>query len=156
MKKHGVRMSGLASSWAPFIVGAAGLLRPGGRLAMVAPMELCHASYGRCVLEFLSRSFGVIHFLSFQKRLFPELSQDTLLVLADQRGRTAEEIHWRHLREAAVLDSLVPRSFCIPRARKLDAAAVAGGRERLIEQFLPARARSLLAELRKSARRQVG
>jgi adenine-specific DNA-methyltransferase len=147
MRKHGVRMSELASSWAPFLVGAAGLLRPGGRLAMVVPMELCHATYGRNVLAFLTRSFRTINLLSFQRRLFPELNQDTLLLLADECGNSRGELRWRHLHDAASLTALLPTSPRIPRARRLDSGAVAAGHERLVGQFLPARARGLYAEL---------
>ena len=39
----GVKLSRLASSWAPFIVAAARLLRPNGRLAFVVPAEIGHA-----------------------------------------------------------------------------------------------------------------
>ncbi len=115
---------------------------------MVVPMELCHASYGRSVLDFLARSFRTIQLLSFRRRLFPELSQDTLLLLAHDRGDSRAEIRWRHLQDASALRSLTTAR--VPRARKLDAAAITGGRERLIEQFLPPRARALYAELRRN------
>jgi adenine-specific DNA-methyltransferase len=39
----GASFTGLASSWAPFIAAAAGLLKPGGRLAFVVPAEIGHA-----------------------------------------------------------------------------------------------------------------
>lgn len=44
---QGIRLPELCSSWAPFLVHSAAMLRPGGRLAMVVPMELAHAAYAR-------------------------------------------------------------------------------------------------------------
>jgi adenine-specific DNA-methyltransferase len=149
MRRQKVEMSELASSWAPFLIGSAGLLQPGGRLAMVVPMELCHASYGRSVLSFLTRSFRMTQLLSFEKRLFPDLSQDTLLLLADERCDGPGQVLWRHLRDADALAKLSFGGVRIRGARKLDASAIAEGRERLIEQFLPSRARTLYGELRR-------
>ena len=41
----GADFSGFASSWAPFLVATAGLLKPGGRMAFVVPAEIGHAPY---------------------------------------------------------------------------------------------------------------
>lgn len=149
MRREGVRLSDLASSWAPFVVAAASVLRDGGRLAMVVPMELCHAGYARPVLEYLSRSFRLVQFLSFGERLFPHLSQDTLLLLADGRGSHEGEFRWRHVPDVRALTDVPSGGAEIPRSNRLDAGAIAAGRERLIEQFLPPRARELYATLRK-------
>jgi len=144
MRRQDVEISELASSWAPFVVGATGLLRRAGRLAMVVPMELWHASYGRSVLRFLSRSFRIIHVVSFEKRLFPQLNQDTLLLLAEDRADTKAEIRWRQVKDAAALARLESPRI---RARKLDADALVEGRVRLIQHLIPPRARDLYAEL---------
>ena len=37
---QGVTLSGLCSSWAPFVVAASSVLKPGGRLAFVVPAEI--------------------------------------------------------------------------------------------------------------------
>lgn len=148
MRHQGVKVNELASSWAPFVVGAASLLRTGGRLAMVVPMELCHASYALPVLEYLSRSFELVQFLSFGQRIFPHLSQDTLLLLADHKGAAEAQFRWKHLPDADALDAFPSGKSAIPRASTLDAAGISSGRERLIEQFMPQKARELYAELR--------
>ena len=49
----GANFSGLASSWAPFVIGAARLLKPGGRLAFVVPAEIGHATYAQPLIESL-------------------------------------------------------------------------------------------------------
>jgi len=49
----GADFSQLASSWAPFLVVAAGMLSPGGRIAFVVPAEIGHATYAKPLLQFL-------------------------------------------------------------------------------------------------------
>jgi adenine-specific DNA methylase len=150
MERQGVRVSELASSWTPFVVGGVALLREGGRLAMVVPMELCHAAYATPLLEFLERSFGTVHFLSFADRLFPQLSQETLLLLGENKGASGAEFRWRHFKASSELATLGP-SLRIRGSRQLEAQAIATGQQRLVHQFLPARARGLYAELREHA-----
>ncbi|MGY2897175.1 N-6 DNA methylase [Deinococcus sp. UYEF24] len=83
MSAQDVRLSAASSSWAPFVVHAASFLKPGGRLALVLPTELLHATYALPVLKFLAVAFRSATFLTFERRLFPDISQDTLLLLAD-------------------------------------------------------------------------
>ena len=84
--EHGVTLPGHASSWAPFLVHAVSLIKPGGRLAMVVPSELGYAAYAKSVMAFLLEQFGSLSILSFQRRLFPKLGEDTLIVLGDDHG----------------------------------------------------------------------
>ena len=49
---QGVRLSGLASSWAAFVVKAAMHLAPDGRLALVLPAELLSVNYAKEVRRF--------------------------------------------------------------------------------------------------------
>jgi hypothetical protein len=79
----GVDPAQLSSSWAPFLVHAAGFLKKGGRLGMVVPVELGHAQYARRVLHFLLRKFGRIQVRIFREKLFPGLSEDTALLLCE-------------------------------------------------------------------------
>ena len=152
LRKEGVRIPELASSWAPFIVASAGLLEQGGRLAMVVPMELCHATYGIPILAFLARSFRSVQFLSFEERLFPDLSQETLLLLADDRGAHDAKLLWKHLRDVKALRRVEVAGGRIPGATRLDSAAISSGQRRLVEQFLPKKARELYAHLRRHPR----
>ncbi|MBX9736561.1 MAG: N-6 DNA methylase, partial [Phycisphaerales bacterium] len=50
-RRHGAEFSSLSSSWAPFMVATATLLKPGGRMAFVVPAEIGHAPYAAPVLE---------------------------------------------------------------------------------------------------------
>lgn len=85
-KQLGADFSGLASSWAPFLVATAGLLRRGGRMAFVVPAEIGHAPYSAPLLEYLLSHFEVVHIVAIQEKLFPELSEDCWLLYVDGFG----------------------------------------------------------------------
>jgi adenine-specific DNA-methyltransferase len=68
--------------------------------AMVTPVELGHAAYARPLLDFLGKTFGRVTLLTFKRRLFPDLSQDTLLLLAEGKGEPFEGLLWRDLTSA--------------------------------------------------------
>lgn len=82
----GVSFSSLSSSWAPFIVGTATLLKPGARMAFVVPAEIGHAPYGVPVLEYLAAHFERVQVIAVQQKLFPELSEDCWLLYAEGFG----------------------------------------------------------------------
>lgn len=93
----GVSLSGLCSSWAPFVVGASGLLQPGGRLAFVVPAEIGHAVYARDVVRHLLGAFGRVEVIAVRQKLFPDLSEDCWLLRASGFGGRAEAIHFARL-----------------------------------------------------------
>ena len=87
----GVRFSALTSSWAPFLVATASLLKPEGRMAFVVPAAIGHAPYAAPLLEYLSQHFSTVQIIALRTKLFPELSEDCWLLYADGfGGRTAE------------------------------------------------------------------
>lgn len=89
---HGVALSGLSSSWASFVIGAASMLRPGGRLAFVVPAEISYAVYAKPVLRFLLGAFKSVALFAPRKRLFPHLSEDCWLLRAHGFGGTATKL----------------------------------------------------------------
>lgn len=91
-RELGAKFSGLASSWAPFLVATAGLLKPGGRMAFVVPAEIGHAPYAAPLLEFLIERFATVHLVAIRQKLFPELSEDCWLLFADGYGGSTLEI----------------------------------------------------------------
>lgn len=82
----GAQFSGLTSSWAPFLVATAGLLRPGGRMAFVVPAEIGHAPYAAPLLDYLLNGFAKVRIIAVREKLFPTLSEDCWLLLAEGRG----------------------------------------------------------------------
>lgn len=148
--EQGLKLSELSSSWLPFLVHSIRMLRPGGRLAMVIPFEIGHALYAVPVLKHLDRKFESVTFLTFRKKLFPDLSQDTLLLLAEGKDAgAAGRFYIRDLRHAGDLAHIeVTGAGCVPGVRRLDRERVASGQQRLIEYLLPRKARELYAEMR--------
>ncbi len=143
----GVRLPALSSSWAPFLVKSAAHLVRGGRLAMVAPVELGHAAYARPVLHYLHRSFARVTFLTFREPLFPSLSEDTLLVLAENRGDPPGDFRW--------IDLPGPHALLQPRRadglpgdpEPLETDAMLRGERRLLHHLLDADTRRLYSSL---------
>ncbi|CAN5626317.1 class I SAM-dependent methyltransferase [soil metagenome] len=146
-----VELSKLASSWAAFLVHAVALLKPGGRLAMVLPVELGHAAYARPLVDFLQRSFGTVTLLTFEKRLFVELSQDTLLLLAEARGEPFGGLLWQDLTDGEDL-AVIQKDGRLPLAgtRSIDLPALATGKDKLALHFISERAADLYQELASS------
>lgn len=90
--KAGAEFTGLASSWAPFLVATATLLKSGGRLAFVVPAEIGHAPYAAPLLEYLVGSFTSVHVIAVREKLFPALSEDCWLLYAEGFGGVASHI----------------------------------------------------------------
>ncbi len=136
----GARFSGLASSWAPFIVATAGLLKRGGRMAFVVPAEIGHAPYAAPLLDYLVASFTTVQIIAVRKKLFPSLSEDCWLLYTEGFGGKADAI------EFSVIDEFVPgRSPPKPTATiDLDEWRTVWNR-RLRPYLLPASVRGLYA-----------
>lgn len=88
----GASFTGLASSWAPFLVVTASLLKPGGRMAFVVPAEIGHAPYAAPLLDYLVGAFATVHVVAVREKLFPTLSEDCWLLYADGFGGAASHI----------------------------------------------------------------
>jgi adenine-specific DNA-methyltransferase len=84
--EQGVRLSGLASSWAALVVHACGFLAPEGRLAMVLPTELLSTGYAEPVRAWLKRRFRSVHLVLFEELQFSDATEKVVLVLARGSG----------------------------------------------------------------------
>lgn len=143
---QGVDLSKLASSWAPFVIHSTAFLAPGGRLAMVLPQELGHASYARPLLTFLAQNFANLHLVTFQRALFPQLNEDTLLLLAEGRRPPDGRLSDATLHDLA--GPLALRSF-IPTAQSgVSLNGFLRGQHRLTEFFLSEPVRRLYTHLK--------
>lgn len=141
----GVKLSELSSSWAPFLVHATTFIEPGGRMAVVAPAELAHASYAQPVVRFLSQSFSKVKLLVFAKKLFPDLSEDTVLLLAEGRGLPFCELTLHQLHDADSLGRAT--NVTLDRDAGQTTAGWTSGVARLVEYLLPPATRNLYREL---------
>jgi adenine-specific DNA methylase len=89
---HGAQFSALSSSWAPFIVATAALLKRDGRMAFVVPAEIGHAPYARPLLEYLADHFDRVQVVAVERKMFPDLSEDCWLLHAAGFGGTTDHI----------------------------------------------------------------
>lgn len=83
---QGVRLSGLASSWAALLVHACGFLKPEGRLAMVLPAELLTVHYAEPVRRWLRRRFAAVNLVMFERLQFEDALEKVVLVVARGSG----------------------------------------------------------------------
>ena len=88
----GAKFSGLSSSWAPFLVATAGLLKIGGRMAFVVPAEIGHAPYAAPLLDYLVASFSTVQIVAVREKLFPGLSEDCWLLYTEGFGGRADAL----------------------------------------------------------------
>lgn len=149
----GVSLNNLSSSWAPFVIHSVSALVPGGRLAMVVPMEISYTGYARKVLEFLQENFRQVILLTFRKRLFQELNEDVGLLLADDKRQGCAEFFVCDIEDDLTLRYLdFNRNYIIRNARRLDTYAMLQGEQRLTEHLIPASGRLLYRTLSKNSR----
>lgn len=82
----GTSMDPAGSVWLPFVTHATRFLEPGGRLAFVLPFDATYVRYAKPLWGFLGKHYGDLRIIRVQERLFPEILQDVVLLLADRRG----------------------------------------------------------------------
>lgn len=79
----GLRFGAGASAWAPFLVLAASLVRPGGRLAMVVPRETLFVDYAVPLLTYLRRRFPRVDVIAVTSFLFPGALEKVAILVCD-------------------------------------------------------------------------
>lgn len=84
--RQGVRLNGMASSWAAALVHSAGFLKPQGRLAMVLPAELLTVGYAEPVRRWLRSRFERVSLVLFEQLQFEDALADVVLLLAEGQG----------------------------------------------------------------------
>ena len=140
-RDHGVVFSSLTSSWAPFLIATATLLKPGGRMAFVVPSEIGHKPYAAPVLEFMARRFDRVQIVAVQRKLFPDLSEDCWLLYADGYGGCTDHFELAPLTAFGYMAS--PPSLTI----RVDVAEWRRWNARLRPFLMDARVRELYASL---------
>jgi len=105
---QGVRLNGLASSWAAFTVQAAAFLKKEGRLGLVLPAELLSVNYAAPVRRFLLERFGRVRLVMFENRIFPDVLEEVVLLLAEGSGgaKHFEVFQARNLKALDEIDTI--------------------------------------------------
>ena len=83
---QGVRLSGLASSWAALLVHACSFLKPDGRVAMVLPAELMTVGYAEPIRRWLRQRFAAVHLVLFEELQFHNAEEQVVLLVARGSG----------------------------------------------------------------------
>lgn len=110
--RAGVPLTNLASSWAAFTVHAALFLKFGGRLGLVLPAELLTVNYAAAVRRFLLSRFKKIRLVMFTERVFPDVSAEVVLLMADGYGDGPADIcEIYQARNVAGLDGALVRPW---------------------------------------------
>lgn len=106
---EGVRLTGLASTWAAFTVHASRFLKPDGRLGLVLPAELLTVNYAAPVRDFLLRRFARVRLIAFHERVFPGVLEEVVLLLAEGSGEASgfDVVHVRDVAGLAAFGALV-------------------------------------------------
>ncbi len=102
---QGVRLSGLASSWAALLVHACSFLNPEGRVAMVLPAELMTVGYAEPIRRWLRSRFADVHLVLFEELQFHDAEEQVVLLVArGSGGCDAFSLH--QVRDAGELQQL--------------------------------------------------
>lgn len=91
MRDVGLNPNKLTNIWVPFVVAAARLLAPTGRMAFVLPAELLQVGYAAELRKHLIDEFHRITMVTFRKLVFPEIQQEVVLLLAEKCPESGEE-----------------------------------------------------------------
>lgn len=81
----GVRPSKLMNAWVPFVIGAAKMTRPGGRLGLILPAELLQVSHASAVRRYLTSELGFCHVIAFPQLQFDDALVEVIILLC-QKG----------------------------------------------------------------------
>lgn len=83
MQEQGLSPNRLTNIWVPFVVAAASVLRPGGRLGLVLPAELLQVGYAAQLRSYLTDRFERIDIIACNELFFEKAEQEVLLLLAE-------------------------------------------------------------------------
>ena len=83
--RAGVRLTGLTSSWAPFLLHALQFVASGGDLAMVVPAEILQTQYGLAALRATTGQFREVSLLLPEGNFFSDAQEACALLLAEGR-----------------------------------------------------------------------
>ncbi|OOY14469.1 N-6 DNA methylase [Thioclava sp. DLFJ4-1] len=114
--QQGASFTGLASSWAPFLVAAGSLVKQGGRMAFVVPAEIGHAPYAAPLIEWLCARFRHVQVIAVREKLFPDLSEDCWLLYAEGAGEQTTQITLTVMEQFSACNAPPPATVQVPLA----------------------------------------
>ena len=79
------------NAWVPFVLASIGLLRPGGRIAMVIPSEIFHIPHAQSLRRYLAKQCSRILILDPEEIWFKDTLQGTVLLFAEKKKDLSEK-----------------------------------------------------------------
>lgn len=138
----GVAMSPIGSVWMPFVAHLTSFIRTGGRAALVLPLDITYVAYARPLWAFLSDNFSSLEVLRARERMFADINQDVVILLADGKGGRTSTVSYRAYE---TIDDLVTGG---PNAgNDVSIQAVVAGTRAFQRALLPEGVDQLLAEI---------
>lgn len=139
----GEPMLSSGSVWMPFVSRSARFLCPGGRMALVLPWDMTYVKYARPLWRYLASTFGSLRLVRVRERLFPDISQEVLMLFADGKGRTTDSIAFEAHRSVEDLIESTPEA-----ASTVPVNRILAGERAFQEALLPSDVTDLLATAR--------
>ena len=149
----GSSMDPSGSVWMPFVLHASRFLCRGGRLALVLPYDFTYVRYARPLWEHLGRQFASIRLVRVHERMFPDINQEVVLLLAAGKGGSTSHVAFEAYGSLAHLERGV-----VDAGGSLSIDDIADGERSFLHALLPAATQDLLrvaAPKLKSAREFV-
>lgn len=135
----GAPMEAAGSVWMPFVLHALRFLRRGGRCALVLPLDLTYVKYARALWKVLGGSFGSLRLVRVHERIFPDILQDVVVLLADGFGETTTSVEFVAVDRSAEFAESVDRA-----GRSVPVADIARGDRAFMRALLSPRLLALL------------
>lgn len=127
----GKPMESDGSLWMPFVLHAVEFLELGGRLAFVLPYDATYVRYARPLWQYLADNFRTLRVIRVHERVFPEILQDVILLLADGWGGSTKGIEFEAYATPTHLDADEPM-----RRSVVNVARVISGERAFVEALL--------------------
>lgn len=93
-KDMGESMNPSGSLWMPFVAHLMTFLKKGGRAAIVLPLDFTYVAYAKSLWTHLGRNFSSLRVLRTRDRIFSDINQDVLVLLADGYGGNTETVNY--------------------------------------------------------------
>ena len=134
------------SIWMPFVLHAMRFLANGGRMALVLPYEITYVRYARPLWDALRKNFGSLRVLRTHERLFPDILQDVIILLADDFGTQTQTVHYQAFEQ---VQDMVDAHPVVD--EQIEAEGIVRGQRLFIEALLPQELRDFLLNQVKAA-----
>lgn len=136
----GRKLDPAASVWVPFVTQATKHLRDGGRLAFVLPYDFTYVRYARPLWDFLGSSFGRLTVVRCRERIFRDIGQDVVILLAEEKGASTSVVGFEALDNSIELEALsvsMDEGARSPARRELVLENIVGGAREFTCALLP-------------------